>query len=110
MFPDTWLVGRQGETPQIVNPADGLTGESWGSGGGDLRDMQMQPGYMTNPAIDRLERARLMSIPQSSVGNPQPMFGLGVEATQCYPQLWISLCKVAAGSWLVPSRGKPASC
>ena len=61
VFPDTWLIGRQGETPQIVNPADGLTGEVGVVRGGDLRDMQMQPGYMTNPAIDRLERAQRLT-------------------------------------------------
>ena len=61
VFPDTWLVGRAGETPQIVNPADGLTGEVGVIRGGDLRDMQMQPGYMTNPAIDRLERAQRLT-------------------------------------------------
>ena len=44
VFPDTWLVGRQGETPQIVNPADGLTGEVGVVRGGDLRDIQTQPG------------------------------------------------------------------
>ena len=61
VFPDTWLVGRAGETPQIVNPADGLTGDVGVIRGGDLRDMQMQPGYMTNPAIDRLERAQRLT-------------------------------------------------
>ena len=61
VFPDTWLIGRPGETPQIVNPADGLTGEVGVVRGGDLRDMQMQPGYMTNPAIDRLERAQRLT-------------------------------------------------
>jgi|TARA_R110002051_G_scaffold116318_1_gene189746 hypothetical protein len=61
VFPDTWLVGRAGETPQIVNPADGLTGEVGVIRGGDLKDMQMQPGYMTNPAIDRLERAQRLT-------------------------------------------------
>jgi hypothetical protein len=61
VFPDTWLVGRPGETPQIVNPADGLTGEVGVIRGGELRDMQMQPGYMTNPAIDRLERAQRLT-------------------------------------------------
>jgi len=61
VFPDTWLIGRPGETPQIVNPADGLTGEVGLVRGGDLRDMQMQPGYMTNPAIDRLERAQRLT-------------------------------------------------
>tara|TARA_B000000609_G_C24182362_1_gene360085 strand:+ start:3872 stop:5635 length:1764 start_codon:yes stop_codon:yes gene_type:complete len=70
VFPDTWLVGRAGETPQIVNPADGLTGEVGVVRGGDLRDMQMQPGYMTNPAIDRLERAQRLTagIPQEFGG------------------------------------------
>ena len=61
MFPVTWLVGGPGETPQIVNPADGLTGEVGVIRGGELRDMQMQPGYMTNPAIDRLERAQRLT-------------------------------------------------
>lgn len=61
VFPDTWLVGRAGESPQIVNPADGLTGEVGIIRGGDLKDMQMQPGYMTNPAIDRLERAQRLT-------------------------------------------------
>lgn len=70
VFPDTWLVGRAGETPQIVNPADGLTGEVGVIRGGDLKDMQMQPGYMTNPAIDRLERAQRLTagIPQEFGG------------------------------------------
>ena len=70
IFPDTWLIGRQGETPQIVNPADGLTGEVGVIRGGELKDMQMQPGYMTNPAIDRLERAQRLTagIPQEFGG------------------------------------------
>ena len=70
MFPDTWLIGRAGETPQIVNPASGLTGEVGVVRGGDLRDMQTQPGYMTNPAIDRLERAQRLTagIPQEFGG------------------------------------------
>ena len=70
VFPDTWLIGRQGETPQIVNPADGLTGEVGVVRGGDLRDVQTQPGYMTNPTIDRLERAQRLTagIPQEFGG------------------------------------------
>ena len=70
VFPDTWLIGRAGETPQIVNPSDGLTGEVGIIRGGDLKDMQMQPGYMTNPAIDRLERAQRLTagIPQEFGG------------------------------------------
>ena len=61
VFPDTWLVGRAGETPQIVNSADGMTGEVGVIRGGDLKDMSLQPGYMTNPAIDRLERAQRLT-------------------------------------------------
>ena len=70
VFPDTYLIGRAGETPQIVNPADGLTGEVGVVRGGDLRDIQTQPGYMTNPAIDRLERAQRLTagIPQEFGG------------------------------------------
>ena len=70
IFPDTWLVGRAGETPQIVNPADGLTGEVGIIRGGELRDLSLQPGYMTNPAIDRLERAQRLTagIPQEFGG------------------------------------------
>tara|TARA_B100001996_G_scaffold331013_1_gene279454 strand:- start:3237 stop:4991 length:1755 start_codon:yes stop_codon:yes gene_type:complete len=70
VFPDTWLIGRAGEQPQIVSPASGLTGEVGVVRGGDLRDMQTQPGYMTNPAIDRLERAQRLTagIPQEFGG------------------------------------------
>lgn len=58
IFPDTWLVARQGEQPQIVNTANGLTGEIGIVKGGDMRDMTVAPGFMTNPTIDRLERAQ----------------------------------------------------
>jgi len=58
IFPDTWLVARAGETPQIVNTANGLTGEVGVLKGGDLRDSVVNPGFMTNPTIDRLERAQ----------------------------------------------------
>lgn len=61
IFPDTWLVGRAGEQPSIVNAANGLTGEVGVIRGGELRDMQLQPGFMTNPAIDRLERAQRLT-------------------------------------------------
>ena len=61
VFPDTWLVGNAGEQPKIVNTANGLTGEIGVIRGGTLKDMQMQPGFMTNPAIDRLERAQRLT-------------------------------------------------
>ena len=61
IFPDTWLIGRAGEQPNIINAANGLTGEVGVIRGGELRDMQLQPGFMTNPAIDRLERAQRLT-------------------------------------------------
>ena len=61
IFPDTWLVGRAGEQPNIINAANGLTGEVGVIRGGDLRDMQLNVGFMTNPAIDRLERAQRLT-------------------------------------------------
>lgn len=58
IFPDTWLVGNAGEQPKIVSMANGLTGEIGVVRGGSLQDMQLQPGFMTTSAIDRLERAQ----------------------------------------------------
>jgi len=61
IFPDTWLIGRAGEQPNIINAANGLTGEVGVIRGGELRDMQLNVGFMTNPAIDRLERAQRLT-------------------------------------------------
>jgi len=61
IFPDTWLVARPGEQPQIVNTANGLTGEIGILKGGELRDSALNPGFMTNPTIDRLERGQRLS-------------------------------------------------
>ena len=58
IFPDTWLVGNAGEQPKIITPADGLAGDIGIVRGGKLQDTQLQPGFMTNPAIDRLERGQ----------------------------------------------------
>lgn len=54
IFPETWLVARQGEAPQIVTKADGRKGEVGIVKGGDLKDMSINPGYKTTEAIDRL--------------------------------------------------------
>ena len=61
IFPDTWLVARAGEQPQIINTANGLTGEIGQVKGGDLKDSTLNPGFMTNPTIDRLERAQRLT-------------------------------------------------
>lgn len=57
IFPDTYLVSRQGEIGRFLDgPHDGRTGMVNIIAGGDIRDIQSQPGYLTNPTIDRLER------------------------------------------------------
>lgn len=57
IFPDTYLVSRPGETARFIDgPHDGRTGLVNLVAGGDIREVQSQPGYMTNPVVDRLER------------------------------------------------------
>jgi hypothetical protein len=58
VFPDTWLVGNAGEQPKIITEASGLRGQIGLVRGGQLTEMSLQPGFMTNPAIDRLERGQ----------------------------------------------------
>lgn len=57
IFPDTYLVSRTGEIGRFLDgPHDGRTGMVNIVAGGDIREIQSQPGYLTNPTIDRLER------------------------------------------------------
>lgn len=57
IFPDTYLVSRPGEVGRFLDgPHDGRTGMVNIIAGGDVREIQSQPGYITNPTIDRLER------------------------------------------------------
>lgn len=57
IFPDTYLVSRPGEIARFLDgPHDGRTGAVNIIAGGDIREVQSQPGYLTNPTIDRLER------------------------------------------------------
>jgi len=57
IFPDTYLVSRPGEVGRFLDgPHDGRTGLVNIVAGGDIREIQAQPGYLTNPTIDRLER------------------------------------------------------
>jgi hypothetical protein len=58
VFPDTWLVGRDANNPRIVREADGIRGITGILQNGDVKQLQDQPGYMTNQTIDRLERAQ----------------------------------------------------
>ena len=57
IFPDTYLESRPGEVGRFIDgPHDGRTGLVNIIAGGAIREIQTQPGYLTNPTIDRLER------------------------------------------------------
>jgi len=57
IFPDTYLVSRPSEVGRFLDgPHDGRTGMVNIIAGGDIREIQSQPGYLTNPTTDRLER------------------------------------------------------
>jgi hypothetical protein len=59
IFPDTYLVSRPGEVGRFIDgPHDGRTGMVNIIAGGDIREVQSQPGYLTNPTIDRIERSQ----------------------------------------------------
>jgi hypothetical protein len=61
IFADQWVVSRPGETARIITPADGLRGILGEIQGGEIREVQTNPGFMTNPTIDRLERNQRVS-------------------------------------------------
>jgi hypothetical protein len=56
IFPDEYLVARPGENPEIIQIADGKTGQLGVVKGGDIQQYQINPGYKTDIALDRLER------------------------------------------------------
>lgn len=62
IFPDTYLESHPGEQARFIDgPYDGRTGRVNIIAGGSIRELQTQPGYMTNPTIDRLERAQRLT-------------------------------------------------
>lgn len=56
IFPDEYLVARPGENPEVIQIADGKTGQLGVVKGGDIQQLQSNPGYKTDTALDRLER------------------------------------------------------
>jgi hypothetical protein len=56
IFPEEYLVARSGENPEILQVADGKAGVLGVVKGGDIKQLQVNPGYKTDSAIDRLER------------------------------------------------------
>ena len=62
IFPDTYLVSRPNEIGRFIDgPHDGRTGLVNIIAGGDIREIQSQPGYLTNPTLDRLERSQRLT-------------------------------------------------
>jgi hypothetical protein len=62
IFPDTYLVSRQGETAKFISgPHDGRSGEVNIVQGGDIKETNSNPGFATTGTIDRLERAQRIS-------------------------------------------------
>lgn len=58
IFSDEWLVARPGETPSIVQMADGRRGVLGILRGGEIHETQQNPGYKTDSTIAGLERAQ----------------------------------------------------
>jgi hypothetical protein len=56
IFPEEYLVARPGENPEILQLADGKNGQLGVVKGGDIQQLQLNPGYKTDTALDRLER------------------------------------------------------
>ena len=56
IFPEEYLVARPGENPEILQMADGKSGILGVVKGGDIQQLQLNPGYKTDTALDRLER------------------------------------------------------
>ncbi len=56
IFPEEYLVARVGENPEILQLADGKNGVLGVVKGGDIQQLQLNPGYKTDTALDRLER------------------------------------------------------
>lgn len=58
VFAEIWLEGNQpGATPDVVTYADARAGIPGVIKDGRIVPVQVQPGFMTNPTIDRLEAA-----------------------------------------------------
>jgi hypothetical protein len=59
IFPDTYLIGRDGKQPKFLSgPHDGRTGMVNVVMDGDIKEVATNPGFQTNPMIDRLERSQ----------------------------------------------------
>lgn len=59
VFPDVYLVSRPGEQARFIRgPFDGRTGDVNVVAGGEVTTERIQPGFATQPMVDRLERTQ----------------------------------------------------
>lgn len=58
IYPRVWLVGRHGEIPQVIRPANGRKGIVGKVSGGEIIVQRLDPGYKTYEASDRLASAQ----------------------------------------------------
>ena len=56
IFPEEYLVARTGENPEILQVANSKNGQLGVVKGGDIISKDLNPGYKTYEALDRLER------------------------------------------------------
>ncbi|MFP3914981.1 MAG: hypothetical protein ACLFWM_08905 [Actinomycetota bacterium] len=62
IYPDTYLISRPNEQARFVRgPFDGRSGEVNIISGGEVQTINDQPGWMTDPLIDRLERSQRLT-------------------------------------------------
>jgi hypothetical protein len=58
VFQETWVVARANEMPEIVTPADPMTGQVGVIQGGDIRTIAPDPQFHTHATQDRLAEAQ----------------------------------------------------
>lgn len=62
IYPDVYLVSRPGEQARFVKgPYDGRSGEVNIVQGGEIESLHEPPGWMTDPVVDRMERAERLT-------------------------------------------------
>jgi len=77
IFKNEWWVARPGEVPRVIKQADGRRGIYGQVQGADLHESSMDPSYMTNPMIDRLDEAQ-----RENGGVPASFGGQGIQNTR----------------------------
>lgn len=56
VFRDEWVMSREGVPPKIITEADGMRGVRGEIQGGEIKALDLSPGFQTWTLLDRLER------------------------------------------------------